>query len=91
MILGLNLKKGLDKLKPFCYNVDTEREVIIMREKLIDRMIRIYGFENPIVIEFCKLCEVWEDIEDRDHLLEVIVKSHEEFPQFDDEDEEGDA
>ena len=59
-----------------------------MREKLIDRMIRIYGFENPIVIEFCKLCEVWEDIEDRDRLLEVIVKSHEEFPQFDNEEEE---
>lgn len=61
-----------------------------MREKLIDRMIRIYGFENPIVIWFCRLCEEWEDIEDRDRLLEVIVKSHEEFPQFDNE-EEGDA
>lgn len=61
-----------------------------MREKLIDRMVHIYGFENPIVIEFCKLCEAWEDIEDRDRLLEVIVKSHEEFPQFDNE-EEGDA
>ena len=59
-----------------------------MREKLIDRMIRIYGFENPIVIWFCRLCEEWEDIEDRDRLLEVIVKAHEEYPQFDDEDEE---
>lgn len=59
-----------------------------MREKLIDRMVHIYGFENPIVIEFCKLCEAWEDIEDRDRLLEVIVKSHEEFPQLDTEDEE---
>ena len=61
-----------------------------MREKLIDRMVHIYGFENPIVIEFCKLCEAWEDIEDRDHLLEVIVKSHEEFPQlnYNEEDEE---
>ena len=62
-----------------------------MREKLIDRMIRIYGFENPIVIEFCKLCEVWANTEDMDRLLEVIVKSHEEFPQLDDEDEEKDA
>ena len=59
-----------------------------MREKLIDRMIRIYGFENPIVIWFCRLCEEWEDIEDRDRLLEVIVKAHEEFPQFDNEEEE---
>ena len=62
-----------------------------MREKLIDRMIHIYGFENPIVIEFCNLCEAWKDIEDRDHLLEVIVKSHEEFPQLNDEGEEEDA
>ena len=59
-----------------------------MREKLIDRMVHIYGFENPIVIEFCKLCEAWKDIEDRDRLLEVIVESHEEYPQFDTEDEE---
>ena len=59
-----------------------------MREKLIDRMIHIYGSENPIVIWFCRLCEEWKDIEDRDRLLEVIVKAHEEYPQFDTEDEE---
>ena len=61
-----------------------------MREKLIDRMVHIYGFENPIVIEFCKLCEAWKDIEDYDRLLEVIVISHEAYPQLDNE-EEGDA
>ena len=61
-----------------------------MREKLIDRMIRIYGFENPIVIEFCRLCEKWEDTNEKDRFLEVIVKSHEEFPQLGSE-EEGDA
>ena len=59
-----------------------------MREKLIERMVHIYGFENPIVIEFCKLCEAWKDIEDRDRLLEVIVKAHEEYPQLCAEDEE---
>lgn len=87
----LNDKKGIDKSSEMWYNVDTEREVIVMREKLIDRMIHIYGFENPIVIEFCKLCEKWEDTNEKDKLLEAIVKSHEEFPQFDDEDEEEDA
>lgn len=60
-----------------------------MREQLIDRMIRIYGFENPIVIEFCRLCENWEDTNEKDRFLEAIVKSHEEFPQFDIEGEEG--
>ena len=59
-----------------------------MIEQLIKRMVHIYGFENPIVVEFCKLCEAWEDIKDRDRLLEVIVKAHEEYPQFDTEDEE---
>lgn len=58
-----------------------------MREKLIDRMIRIYGFENPIVIEFCRLCEKWEDTNEKDRFLEVIVKSHEEFPQLNNEEE----
>ena len=63
-----------------------------MREKLIDRMIRIYGFENPIVIEFCRLCEKLEDTKEKDKLLEAIVKSHEESPDFDEEeDEEEDA
>ena len=55
-----------------------------MKEKLIDRMVRIYGFENPIVIEFCRMCERGEIIED---LLELIVEAHENCPQFDDEEE----
>ena len=68
--------------------VEIEREVTVMREKLIDRMIHIYGFENPIVIEFCRLCEEWEDTGEKDHLLEVIVEVNEEYPQFYTEDEE---
>ena len=56
-----------------------------MKEKLIDRMVRIYGFENPIVIEFCRMCERGEIIED---LLELIVEAHEKCPQLDDEEEE---
>ena len=56
-----------------------------MKEKLIDRMVRIYGFENPIVIEFCRMCERGEIIED---LLELIVELHEKFPQLDEEEED---
>ena len=59
-----------------------------MREKLIDRMIHIYGFENPIVIKFCRLCEEWEETEEKNRLLEVVVELNEEHPQFDTEDEE---
>ena len=56
-----------------------------MKEKLIDRMVRIYGFENPIVIEFCRMCERGEIIEE---LLELIVEAHEKCPQFGDEEED---
>jgi len=48
-----------------------------MRENLINRMIRLYGFENPIVIEFAKLCERWIG---PNILLEAIVKAHEAHP-----------
>lgn len=50
------------------------------RENLLDRMIRIYGFENPIVIDFAKLCD---NPLFQDNLLEQIVKAHEEFPAID--------
>lgn len=56
-----------------------------MKEKLIDRMVRIYGFENPIVIEFCRMCERGEIIED---LLELIVELHEKCPQLDEDEED---
>lgn len=45
-----------------------------MREQLLDRMIKIYGYEHEVVIEFANLCEK-EWIADRD--LETIVKTHE--------------
>lgn len=48
-----------------------------MIEKLVDRMIAIYGYENEITIEFCALCEkgVFSMT-----VLETIVKAHEEAP-----------
>ena len=54
-----------------------------MRENLIDRMIRIYGFEHPIVIRFTKLCERWEDRKDNDMILRLAVESHEKYPKLD--------
>lgn len=47
------------------------------RERLIGRMIRIYGFEHPVVLDFCKLCEcAWMS----DKALETTVECHEEYP-----------
>ena len=51
-----------------------------MRKNLIDRMVKIYGFEHPVVIQFTDLCERWKDTKDNDKVLRIIVESHEEFP-----------
>jgi len=55
------------------------------RERLLDEMIRIYGFEHEVVIEFARLCETYEG---DDLMLEQLVKTHKEFPQIENEDEE---
>lgn len=44
------------------------------RQDLLNRMIRLYGHENELVINFAKACEnpnVW------DYVLEYVVKDHE--------------
>lgn len=53
------------------------------RESLIDRMIRIYGFEHKLVIEFIKMCEAWEENDWNNRCLAVLVASHEDSPVFD--------
>lgn len=57
------------------------------RENLLDRMIRIYGFENPLVIEFANACNKYVNSAEWDKTLETIVKSHEETPYIFDEEE----
>lgn len=51
-----------------------------IRENYIDRMIAIYGMENPIVIQFCHLCETWEENEWNDKILRLLVEAHEADP-----------
>ena len=52
------------------------------RENLIDRMIRIYGYEHEIVLEFCRLCENWESNDWNDKCLEIVVEAHEAEPMI---------
>ena len=59
-----------------------------MREQLLDRMIRIYGFEHEIAIEFARMCEEWLPTENNDKALETLVKCHEENPVGFDDDED---
>ena len=54
-----------------------------MREELLTRMIRLYGFEHKAVIQFAELMESPL----ADEALETIVKCHEEYPLTEDEDE----
>ena len=54
-----------------------------MRKNLIDRMIRIYGFEHPAVIHFTEQCERMEDNAIYDTILRLAVEAHEKFPNLD--------
>lgn len=55
------------------------------REKLLDRMIHLYGLENPIVIEFCRYCENWGNSEWNDTALRLLVEAHEADPVFEED------
>ena len=59
-----------------------EKEMNKTRENLIDRMIKIYGFENELVLDFALFCEKWEDSEWNDKVLTILVESHEANPCF---------
>lgn len=54
-----------------------------MRENLIERMIAIYGYENPIVVQFCQMCETWAHNNWNDKMLTVLVEVHEADPCYD--------
>lgn len=47
------------------------------RKSLVNRMIALYGFENPVTINFAELAEVWRGEEST---LRIIVESHESCP-----------
>ena len=58
------------------------------RESLLTRIIRIYGFEHEVTLDFVRLCEEWVDDIAHDRILEMLVETHEEFPQLDEDEEE---
>ena len=69
-----------------CYYIITERKGDKkMRDDLLNRMIKLYGFENPIVIQFAQLCESYEENEWCDKMLYLLVEAHESDPVRDDE------
>ena len=57
------------------------------RGQLLDRMIRIYGFEHPLVISFAEACEGYVGNETWDKALEKLVECHEREPYCPEEEE----
>ena len=55
------------------------------REHLIDRMIALYGLENPMVIQFAQMCEDYHDTEWNDTVLRLIVEANEADPYFEED------
>lgn len=56
-----------------------------LRENLVDRIIRIYGFEHPIAISIAHLCETYPQGEQWDRCLTALVECHEECPYYGDD------
>ena len=56
---------------------EKEKEYITMREKLLDRIIRIYGFEHHVTI---KIAQMLESPKYSDREMEMLVECHEKFP-----------
>jgi hypothetical protein len=80
--------KTLDKWLQLWYNKYIKgKEMITMtenRQKLLDRMIRIYGYEHEITIKYAEMLEKFPPEEIYENTLRILVESHEEFPQLDD-------
>ena len=55
------------------------------REHLVNRLIHIYGFENPIVIQFAEMCERYADNSWNDDILRLLVEAHEADPVFEED------
>ena len=55
------------------------------REHLVNRLIHIYGFEDPIVIQFAEMCERYADNSWNDDVLRLLVEAHEADPVFEED------
>lgn len=58
------------------------------REKYLDRMIAIYGYENPIVLQYAHMCEDLDPTDWNDTILRLLVESHEADPYMGEDDED---
>ena len=50
------------------------------RKNLVDRMIRLYGFESEIVVLFANMAEKYTDSKAWDNVMLMLVEAHEAHP-----------
>lgn len=58
------------------------------REEYLTRMIRLYGYEHPVVIQYAHLLETYEENEWNKTILRLLLEAHEETPLWAMEDED---
>ena len=63
----------------------TTTATIAYRESLLDRMIRLYGFEHETVIVFANMVDKYPDSTDWNNAMRLIVEAHEKHPQIEEE------
>lgn len=47
------------------------------RKELVNRIIRLYGHENPITIQFVKMCEEYDETRWNNAVLNLFVEAEE--------------
>lgn len=47
------------------------------RKELVNRIIRLYGHENPITIQFTQMCEEYDANAWNEAVLNLLVEAHE--------------
>ena len=53
------------------------------RKEMLTKIIHLYGFEHTITIQFAQMCETMEENDWNNHVLEILVKAHQENPVYD--------
>ena len=53
----------------------------VYRENLVDRVIRVYGYEHFMTVRFAQMCEILDNTAENDQVLAGLVQDYEKAPQ----------
>ena len=54
--------------------------MLAYREEYLTRMIRLYGYEHPVVVQYTHLLETFEENEWNRTVLRLLLEAHEKTP-----------